>query len=86
MFFADLSRPSKQLTGSVDGGSLGLALLLQKALDLLGFQQASDLVDAHLGPDRAVFPKHLRTQAGCGLSRREIGTVHTRLVDNNIVI
>jgi hypothetical protein len=33
MFFADLSRPSKQLTGSVDGGSLGLALLLQKALE-----------------------------------------------------
>ena len=76
----------KQLTGSVDSGSLGLALRLQKAFNLLGFHQASDLVDAHLGPDRAVLPEHLRTQAGCRLSRREVGTVHTRLVDDHIVI
>jgi hypothetical protein len=58
----------------------------KRFFDLLGFHQASDLVDAHLGPDRAVLSKHLRTQAGCRLPRREVGTVHTRLVDDNIVI
>lgn len=74
------------LTRSINDSSLGLALRLEERLNLLGFDQSSDLVDTHLRAYRAVLAEHLRTQAGCGLARREVGGVDTRLVNNNIVI
>lgn len=74
------------LTGTVNGSSLRLALLSENSLNLGGIQQASDLIHAHLGANRLVLAKHLRAQAGCRLAGREVRAVHTRLVDNNIIV
>lgn len=63
-----------------------LAVFHQEVFDLLCIQQASDLVDAHVGPNGLVFAQHLRPEAGCRLASGEVGAVHTRLGNDNIVV
>lgn len=75
-----------QLTGAVDDSSLRFALLLEDCLDILGLQKTGDLIDTHLRPNGLVLAQHLCAQAGCRLASREVGTVHTRLVNDDIVV
>lgn len=78
--------PTWQLTGAVDDSSLRFALLLEDCLDILGLQKTGDLIDTHLRPNGLVLAQHLCAQAGCRLASREVGTVHTRLVNDDIVV
>lgn len=58
----------------------------QEVLDLFCVQQASDFVDAHVGANGLVLAQHLRPEAGCRLASGEVGAVHARLGNNNIVV